>query len=109
MAFTETGNDGSLNGTTEVDLVAAPGSGVRRVVKSVTIQNRDSATVTLTVRYKSAGGTRQIWKGDLQPGDTWTDDTVRVLDTTGKSLAAVLGGAPATTNPDFVVSYADVS
>jgi hypothetical protein len=107
MAFTPGSNDGTLNGSTEVTLVAAPGSSIQRMVKEINIQNRDTAVVTLTVRYKSAGGTRQIWSGTLQVGDVYHDDSVYVLDTTGKSIAAVLSGAPATTNPDFVVSYAD--
>lgn len=111
MAMTEASTDGTLNSTTEVTLVSAPGSGVRRVVKNITIQNRDTAAVTLTLRYVSAGGTRQLWKGTLQVGDTLVcgEEDLYVLDTTGKSIKAVLAGAVATTQPDYVACYADIS
>ena len=110
MAFTEGSSDGALNGTTEVALVAAPASSTRRIVKSASVHNRDNAAVTLTVRYKSASGTRVLWAGTLQVGDTWQlDGEVLILDATTKSLAAVLAGAPTTTQPDFVCAYADVS
>lgn len=109
MAFTEASNDGALNGTTEVTVVPSPGASTRRLVRNVTIQNRDTAAVTLTLRYKDGASTRQLWKGSLAPGDTLIDETMRVLDATNKSIAAVLAGAPATTNPDFVATYADVT
>ena len=108
MPFTEGANDGALNGTTEVTLVAAPSSGVRRVVRGLSVYNRDTASVTLTVRYKSSS-TRVLWSGALASGETWELDGVVVLDATTKSLAAVLAGAAASANPEFVSSYADVS
>lgn len=110
-SFTETGNEGSLNGTTAVDLVAAPGSGNRHVVRSVKICNVDTATVTVTV-YKDKGGTAyRIWKGDLAVDDTLILDEgdIEVLDATNEALKAKLSGAAATTNPTFTASYALVN
>jgi len=80
-AFTEGGNDGVMNGTTPVTLVAAPSASTRRIIKAISIQNRDTAAATVTVNLVSAGGTRQIWKGILQVGDTWTLDGV--IDSNG--------------------------
>lgn len=109
MAFTPGNNQGSLNGTTPVTLVAAPGAATQRLVRSISIQQRDTAAVTLTVRHLKGASTYQLWSGTLQPGDTWTDETTYVLDATDESITAVLSGAAATTNPDFISSYADNS
>ena len=49
-AFTEGASDGALNGTNSVTLVAAPASSTRRVIKSITIENKDTAAVTITAR-----------------------------------------------------------
>ena len=87
-SLTEGANDGALNGTTPVTLVAAPAASTKRIIKSMTIQNRDTAAVTLTVRYVSAGGTRQIWSGTLAVGDTWTSEGT--YDATGR-LKTVAG------------------
>lgn len=106
--FTPGSNEVSLNGTTPVTLVAAPAASIQRMVRSISIQQRDTAAVTLTVRILKGATTRQLWAGTLQPGDTWIDDTVRVLDATDESITAVLSGAPATTNPDVQASYADL-
>ena len=75
-AFTESANDGTLNGTNAVTIVASPAASTRRIIKSISIQNRDTLPVTITLRYVSAGGTRQIWVGTLQVGDTFTMDGV---------------------------------
>lgn len=80
-SITEGANDGALNGTTAVTLVAAPASSTQRVVGEITIQNRDTAAVTITLRYVDGASTRQLWSGTLQVGDTWT--LAGVLDTNG--------------------------
>lgn len=71
-AFTELSSDGTLNGTTPVDVVAAPAANTNRIIRAMTVQNRDTAAVTITVSLVSAGGTRQIFSGTLTVGDTWT-------------------------------------
>lgn len=109
MATTPGGDDGTLNGTTPVDLIAAPGASVQRVAKTVTIQNRDTAVVTVTLRKVSGGGTRQLWAGDLDVGDTLIWDDVIVLDDTSSKITAVMSGAAATTNPDWTSSWVDNS
>lgn len=111
MAFTETGNEGSLNGTTAVDIVAAPSSGNRHVIRSVKICNKDTAAVTIEV-YKDKGGTEyRIWRGTLDVNDTivFDEGDIEVLDATNEALKAEMSGAAATTNPTFTASYAVVN
>lgn len=87
-AFTEGATDGALNGTSSVTLVAAPASSTRRAIKTITIQNRDTAAVTVTVSYNNNSTLRTIAKVTLQVGDTWTTDGA--FDTNG-SLKQVIG------------------
>lgn len=71
-SFTEAVNDGALNGTSDVTLVAAPGASARRVVKDITICNRDTRNNTITVKYDNNGTERVIAKVTLAPNETWT-------------------------------------
>lgn len=87
-AFTEGSTDGALNGTSSVTLVAAPASSTRRVVKNITIYNKDTAAVTITVSFNANSTLRNIAKVTLAVGDTWTLDGA--YDTTG-ALKQTLG------------------
>lgn len=109
MAFTEAANDGAMNGTTPVTLVASPGVSTRRIVKSMVIYNRDTAAVDITLRYVSGANTRVIGVYNVASGGSLIWETVLILDATNKSITALLGGAAATTNPDFVTTYADAT
>lgn len=75
-AFIEGSNDGVMNGTTPVTIVAAPAASTRRVIKSITIMNRDTVAVVITLNLVSAGGTRQIVKVTLAVGETFTTDGI---------------------------------
>lgn len=79
--FTEGSTDTVTNGTTPVTIVAAPGASTRRIIKSIYIQNADTAPVTATVTYVSAGGSRVVAKVTLAIGDTWS--TNGTYDTNG--------------------------
>jgi hypothetical protein len=74
VAFVEKSSDGVLNGTSPVTLVAAPTAGVRRVIKTITIQNRDTAPVTIAVNFDNNSNLRKIANITLQVNDTWTTD-----------------------------------
>ena len=87
-AFTEGASDGALNGTSSVTLVAAPASSTRRVIKNITIENKDTAAVTVTISYDNNGTLRTIAKVTLNVGDTWTTDGT--FDTNG-SFKQTLG------------------
>lgn len=86
--FTEGATDGALNGTSSVTVVAAPAASTRRTIKAITIENKDTAPVTVTVSYNNAATLRTIAKVTLNVGDTWTTDGT--FDTTG-SLKQTLG------------------
>jgi len=79
--FVEGSLDGALNGTTAVTVVAAPAASTRRIVKSIYIENKDTAAITITVTYLNSATSRTIAKVTLQVGDTWTTDCT--FDTTG--------------------------
>jgi hypothetical protein len=86
--FTEGATDGALNGTSSVTLVAAPAASTRRTIKAITIENKDTAAVTLTISYNNNSTLRTIAKVTLQVGDTWTTDGT--YDTSG-NLKTVIG------------------
>jgi hypothetical protein len=107
MAFVPGDDDGTLNGVTAVTIVGSPAASTRRMIRTITIQNRDTAVVTVTLRKVNGANTRQLWKGDLDVGDTLIWDDPLVLNATNKSITAVMSGAAATTNPDWTSTWAD--
>jgi len=92
--FTEGASDGTLNGTSTVTMVASPAASTRRVIKSIYIQNTDTAQVTVTVGYYNGTNTRVISKVILNVGDTWTTDAT--FDSNGQ-LKYVFGSVNAAT------------
>lgn len=73
--FTEASTDGALNGTTNATLVSAPSSGVKRVIKSITIYNKDSASVTVYLKLLNNVTERIIEKIALAAGEVWHSDS----------------------------------
>jgi hypothetical protein len=73
-SFTEGATDGVLNGASQVTLVAAPAASTRRIIKTIYIENKDTAAVTITVTYNNNGTLRTIAKVTLQVADTWSTD-----------------------------------
>lgn len=86
--FTEGASDGALSGTSDVTVVSAPASGYRRIIKGIFIENKDTAAVTITVKYDNGTNQRTIAKVTLNVGDTWTTDGT--FDTYG-NLKQTLG------------------
>ena len=103
-AFTEGSTDGALNGTSQVTLVAAPAASTRRLVKTINIQNRDTAAVTLTITYNNNATLRNIAKVTLQVGDTWTTDGT--TDTNG-NLKTIQSSISLTTGVTGVLPVAN--
>jgi len=101
-AFTEAPNDGTLNGTTPVTIVASPGSSTRRVVKDIVIFNRDSAAVTIDINFVNGANTRRIWHGTLQADESMTIDGVYDSNGLLKSASSgVISTALGGTGQDF--------
>jgi hypothetical protein len=92
-SLTEGASDGALNGTSGVTIASAPAASTRRVIKWITIQNKDTASVTVTITYNNSSGStsRQIAKVTLASNDTWTTDGT--FDSTG-SLKQTAGSVP---------------
>lgn len=115
MPFTAVGGDadGVLNGTTSVDLVAAPAALAARLVKEITITNLDTVTQTITVRKTNTAGTvhRVIARADLDPGDTLyvggEDGPISIRST--HKITGVMGAAITTTAPDWTATWGDAT
>lgn len=109
MAFTPGNQNGTLNGTTQVDIVTAPGASVQRAVRNVTFYNRDSVAVEVTLKFDANGTLRFLEKATVQVGESWVYSVLQVLDATTDKLVAVMTAAVTTTAPDFSANYADKS
>jgi hypothetical protein len=109
MAFMEIGSEGSLNGTTYVDVVSTPGASTRRLVKNVHFFNADTVAHTVIVS-KDKGGTKyELARETLQPTEYWTFDKTIICDATDEKVVAKTLAATTTTAPTFDTAYADAS
>lgn len=95
----ETGDaaPGSLNGASDVDLVAGVASR-QIVVKALSVYNRDTAAVTLTFKLDVSGTDYPIFQCTLQPGESvqYGEGGWRVHNTTGNILAAIAAAGSTT-------------
>ena len=111
MAFTEGNNYGFFNDANDVTIVAAPGADTQRIIKTITIYNADTASVTVTLQIKDAGGGNDyvIFKQTLAVGETIIFNDVIVLDETDETVEGYLGGAVTLNQPHYTAHYADNS
>lgn len=93
-SFVEGGSDGTLNGASNVTLVDAPAGSTRRIIKTVTIQNRDTAPVTVTISYDDSGTLRQIAVVALQVGDVWSTEGTFDHNGNFKGIGSMGGTGP---------------
>jgi len=109
MAFEEKSSNGTTNSTTPVEVVAAPGASTRRLIRSITVFNADTAAATITLTYDNGVTERVINKTTLAIGDQlYFDDTV-VLANTSSSINIVLAGAITTNQLDWTAHYGDAT
>jgi hypothetical protein len=97
LTFIEASNDGKLNGTTAVTIVAAPAVDTRRIVREIVIYNSDTAVVTLIVRLKNGANNRIIYKHTLAVGTSWifSDGAVSTIIGGGGGIEeAPINGTP---------------
>ena len=102
--FVEGSSDGALNGTTQVTLVASPAASTRRLIKTIYVENRDTAAVTITVTLNNSSTLRNIAKVTLQVGDTWSTDGT--TDSNG-NLKTIQGSISLTTGVTGVLPVAN--
>lgn len=73
----------NTNGSTDVDLIAAPAASTQRVIDYVSVYNADTASVTVTLKYDDSTNDFTIFKGTLttlqrleyENGKGWTVGT----------------------------------
>ncbi len=84
----------NANGTTAVDVVAAPAASTQRQLKFMTVYNADTAAVTVTVQLNNGGTISPAVKVTLPSGYTlnFTPEGWRVTDTNG-SFVSTGGGS----------------
>lgn len=70
--FTGSETNGTSNNTTAVTLISSPSAGFKRQLKELIIENNDTTTMTVTVRYNNTSVTRIIMKAILDSGDSLT-------------------------------------
>jgi hypothetical protein len=102
-------NNGTLNGTTEVELVAAPGASATRSVKIITIANVDTAAVTVILSVKDGSNRRRLSKRTIAVDKDFIYEGPVNLDTTSQSIVAKMTAAPATTNPDWTSNWLEAT
>jgi len=111
--YTPGRNGVNTNNTTDVNLVAAPGSSTQRVVDFLSVFNADTVSSTVTIKLDANGTESIIWKGILQTGEKlqYTDDRgFSVLDTNGltKTASFTNVAVPAVNSLNVVVMTDDV-
>lgn len=74
--FTEGSNEGALNGTTNVTLCSAPAAGYRRIIKSITVLNKDTTSASLNLKYDNNGTIRNVQRVTLATNEVFTLDGV---------------------------------
>lgn len=63
-------SQGQVSNTSPVTMVSAPSSGSTRVVKTVSVYNKDTTSATVTLQVNSSGTARILTKATLATGDT---------------------------------------
>jgi len=58
----------NTNGATDVDFVASPALSTQRLVDLISVYNRDTAAVTVTLKLAAAGTPYILWSGSIPPG-----------------------------------------
>lgn len=105
--FTPGSSEGAMNDAVEVTLVAAPAASTQRLVKTLTVHNKDTVTARLKLSKKKTATLYLLADVDLDPRDTFILDMPIVLDATDDSIVAVLAGAVTTSQPEWTSTYAD--
>lgn len=107
--FLEGSAFGTSNSTTAVTVIAAPASGKRRLIRSLSIHNNDTVSATVTIQINNSGTKYILHKEALDSGKQLLYDRVMVLAATTESLEIVLGGAITTNQLDYFAVYAEVA
>lgn len=88
-SFTEGSLDGVLAGAAQVTVVSSPAAATRRIIKEITIHNRDTAPVTLTIRFIDGANQRVLQTVSLGVSETFT--FCATYDSIGNERVGVTG------------------
>jgi hypothetical protein len=105
--FTEGASDGTLNGTADVTLCSPPASGFRRIIRSISIYNKDTVSATINIKYDNNGTQRIAQRVPLSSTEVYTLDGV--YDNTGSLRSTLNKGDPLLTSLTGVVWQANTS
>ena len=107
MAFNEYSDAGTYSSTTETTVVAGDANGTK-LIKNMVVHNLDNVNHSVIIEFKKSGTAYRMFNVTLAPGDTLVQDLILALPNINYTLVTKLGEA-ATTQPKFVVTFAQVS
>ena len=112
MAFTPGNANIATSGMTAVTAVGSPASAAQRMVRTISVFNKDTITHTVTLQLFDGTNTWLIDRQSIPAGGRYiwgTGDEIIVLDTTSKLIQVILGEAHAALALHIVSSWADNS
>ncbi len=101
---------GSLNGTTNVEIVPTPGAGFTRVVERVSFLNIDTATVAIRARVLNTAVHTEFDNSLTLTIDSKfvpVDGASELRLVVGDSVTALMGDVATTTNPTWIACWRD--
>jgi hypothetical protein len=107
MAFSEYSEGGTYSSTGEITVLAGDANGTK-LVKNLVVHNLDNVNHSVIIEFKKSGTSYRMFNVTLAPGDTLVQDLILALPSASYTLVTKLGEA-ATTQPKFVVTFAQVS
>lgn len=102
----------NTNNTTDVNLVGSPASSTQRVVDLLNVQNADTVSATVTIKFDANGTEYTLWSGTLATGEAvqYTDGNGFTVRTAAGALKTVQSvGAPTNNDLNVVVLGSDVT
>lgn len=85
--FTEASSDTATNNTTAVTVVSAPAASTQRIVREITVHNKDTASATVTIQLNNNSTIRIIKTVTLAAGEEWA-----LSDSASSSSSSGTGG-----------------
>lgn len=107
MSYTENAATNTTNGTTDVELVAAPTGSTVKTIYTATAFNPNATTRVVTFAVKESGTKYEVLKESVAQ-DNLASVPERVTLTSGQSFVVVLDGIPSAEWRTYV-AYAEVT
>lgn len=99
----------NTNNTSTVTICSAPASSHVKVVRNITVYNKDTASATVTLQYNANGTVYILLKQTLATLTTLSyTDPVNLVNTTD-SIEVLLAGNVTTSQLDVTTNFVDIS